>query len=391
MPHDTGSDQAKSNLPARLSQEIRSPLNAIIRMCAIARSTDDRGKISACIERINDTALRLLGMASDVVDIANIEAGEMTLSCAEFNFVQMLQKAVAISQSAIDAKKINMVLELDPALPETIISDEQRLTKILDNLLSNAVKFTPAEGTITLGVKKLKEENSTCALSFTISDTGAGISSAAIKSIFTLFEQPDGGIERKFSGEGVGLAISASIIKLMGGSISVDSEPGKGTVFGFEIDVEKGDNASVSARNEQHSGQKSKLAGKTIILAEDVEINREIVLSLLEDSGISIECAENGKAALEKYKASPSKYSLILMDTHMPEMDGLEATRQIRAFEKELASSSEGASRAVPIIAMISNVFRDGEENCLSAGMTAHLGKPIDIVELNRELERFLR
>jgi len=297
---------------------------------------------------------------------------------------------VEIRQSAMNAKKQNMVFELDSALPETIISDEQRLTKILDNLLSNAVKFTPAEGTITLSVKKLKEENLTCTLDFTVSDTGDGISREAIKAIFTLFEQPDGGLARKFSGAGVGLAISANIIKLMGGNIRIDSEPGRGTTFGFEIDVEKGV-VSSSTRNEHSTGQKPKFAGKTIILAEDVEINREIVLSLLEDSGLNIECAENGRAALEKYKAAPAKYNLILMDTHMPEIDGLEATRQIRAFEKELASSSGGVFKAVPVIAMISNVFKGAVENCISSGMTDHLVKPIDIVELNKQLERYLR
>jgi CheY-like chemotaxis protein len=175
----------------------------------------------------------------------------------------------------------------------------------------------------------------------------------------------------------------------LGGSIWVDSVQGKGSVFGFEITVEHGKDASDLAKIEkQELGQEAKFAGKAIILAEDVEINREIVLSLLEDSGLAIECAENGHVALEKYKAAPLKYGLILMDTHMPEMDGLEATRRIRDFEKGLASA--GSYKTVPIVAMIANVFKDGVEKCLASGMTSHLGKPIDITELTKQLERFL-
>jgi CheY-like chemotaxis protein len=298
----------------------------------------------------------------------------------------MLHKTAEKTMFMQDAKKLNLSLDFDPDLPETVLSDEQRLSQVLDNFLSNAIKFTPPEGTITLSVKKLSEDETTCCLEIKVIDTGIGISAEGVENIFTLFEQADGGMARKYGGAGLGLAICANIVHLMGGKIQVESEPGKGSVFGFEVALEKG-----NAKKESlppavpNSDQKPRFAGISILLAEDVEINREIVISLLEDTGVAIDCAENGLQAVELYKAAPSKYRLVFMDVHMPEMDGYGATQQIRAFEAE-----EGRLDGVPIIAMTANVFKDDVEKCLASGMTSHVGKPIDFGELMKLLDRFL-
>jgi CheY-like chemotaxis protein len=384
---NTESDLAKSNFLARMSHEMRTPLNVIIGMCSMAQMKYDPEKLCGCINKINEASLHLLGLINSVLDLAKIETGNFILVNSELNLPSTLHKAAKTIKFTLDAKKQNLKLDFDPGLPETIVADEQRLTQLLENLLSNAVKFTPPEGTITLTVKRLKDDEETHTLRIEVSDTGIGISPEEMHKAFALFEQIDGGLARKYDGTGMGLPISAKIVQLMGGKISVDSIPGKGSTFGFEITVQRGKDSSSEQNTEASASsgdEKAKFSGKTIILAEDVEINREIVLSLFEDTALVIDCAENGLEALEKYKADPVKYDLILMDIHMPEMDGYEATRQIRSFEKEQCKNP------VPIIAMTANVFKEDVEKCLEAGMSGHLGKPIDFEELMKTLEKFM-
>ena len=398
MYHKTEYEQAKRNFLARMSHEMRTPLNAIIGMSTIAQATHDIEKIAQCLVKINEASEHLLGMIDDILDLAKIEAGNLKLAYSEFYLPLMLQKLIGTKKFTLDAKRQNFILDLDPSLPETIVSDEQKLSQVLDSFLSNAIKFTPPQGTIALSVKKLKEEHNCCTLGIKVSDNGIGISAEGMKKIFSLFEQVDGSLGRKYEGAGMGLRIASCIVRLMGGKIKVDSKPGKGSAFGFAITVERGilkarDNFPCAGTDGDQTaahniGGKPRFSGKTIILAEDVEINREIVMSILEDTGIAIASAENGLEALEMYKASPEKYDLILMDIHMPKMDGLEAARHVRAFEAELPNNI--AKQPIPIIAMTANVFKDDVEKCLAAGMTSHLGKPVDFKELMRELGKFL-
>ena len=400
LKEETESDLAKSNFLARMSHEMRTPLNAIIGMSTIAQTCSDPEKIARCLLKINEASIHLLSMINDILDMAKIEVGSLKLINAEFDLPHMIQKTCEMAKFMLDAKKQDLKLDIDPALPETIIADEQRLSQVLDNLLSNAIKFTPPEGTIILSVKKIKEDEKTCTLKIEVTDTGIGMSEEVLKTVLTtLFEQADGSTSRKYGGVGLGLPISVSIVRLMGGNIRVGSEPRKGSVFGFEVTVELGSRKAEKSPDNTagEQNQKQKFAGHSILIVEDVEINREIVLALLEDSGMVIDCAENGLQALEMYKANPGKYSLILMDIHMPEMDGLEATQRIRAYEAELhAASTAGKDPAsalvnrVPIIAMTANVFKDDVQKCFEAGMTGHLGKPIDFEELMKELDRHL-
>ena len=384
---------AKSNFLARMSHEMRTPLNAIIGMSTIAQTSDDLEKIANCLKKINEASLHLLGMINDVLDMAKIEAGKMKLINEEFNLLNMLRRTSETRKFTLDAKKQNLDLDFDANLPETIVADEQRLIQVLDNFLSNAVKFTPPEGTIRFSVKKLKGDEKTCTLEIKISDTGIGIPADELDKIFVLFEQGDGGMARKYGGSDLGLPICASFIHLMGGTIQVDSQPGKGSTFRFEITVDMGstkspaDSLTTTAGNNAAQNQPI-FAEHAVLIVDDVEINREIVISYLEDTGINMDCAENGLKAVEFFKANSEKYGAILMDIHMPEMDGYEATRQIRAFEKE--HSAPGAVRQVPIIAMTANVFKDDVEKCMAVGMTHHIGKPIDYEELIKQLSGYL-
>jgi len=387
MEDQSKSEEAKSNFLARMSHEMRTPLNAIIGMSTIAQSTEDLEKIHSCLEKINEASVYLMSMINDVLDIAKIEAGSFVLVNDELDLTSMLVKSAEKTRFTLEAKKQNLVLDFDPDLPASIIADEQRFAQVLDHFLSNAVKFTPPEGTITLSVKCIPEKNrdsSDCTLEIKVIDTGIGIPEDRIKNIFDLFEQGDGGMNRKYSGAGLGLYICSSIARLMGATISVDSVPGKGSTFSFTVTVQKGKSSlcetKPGAAGSAQTETESKYAGVKILLAEDVEINREIVTSLLEDTGMIIECAENGLRAVEMYRANP-EYSLILMDIHMPEMDGFEATRQIRALDP---------SHKIPIVAMTANVFKDDVDKCMAAGMTSHLGKPIDFEELMKELDKQL-
>jgi CheY-like chemotaxis protein len=390
----TESDLAKNNFLARMSHEMRTPLNVIIGMTTIAQTMNNTKELSACLSKINEASVHLLAMINSVLDLAKIETGNFYLTNAEFNLRQGLRKATETVKFVLEAKKQDLKLDYDLNLPEIIISDEQRFIQLLENLLSNAVKFTPPGGTVTLSVKNLAEDDKTHTLGIEVTDTGIGISTEEMQHVFALFEQVDGGLARKQEGAGMGLSISAKIVQLMGGEISVHSEPGKGSSFSFQITTEKpAEPVSENTSSPGLTEGEEKFSGKTIILAEDVEINREIVMSVFENTALAIDCAGNGLEALEKYKASPEKYSLILMDIHMPEMDGYEATRQIRAFENELRSSSETPERAwrnVPIIAMTANVFKEDVEKCFEAGMSGHLGKPVDFEELMSTLEKHL-
>jgi CheY-like chemotaxis protein len=290
----------------------------------------------------------------------------------------MVQGIISTMQFSMSEKQQTFNLSIDPGLPRIVVADQTSLIQILSNLLTNAIKFTPGGGNISLKIKKLEEKDGACTLKLDVEDSGIGISPEARKSLYALFEQADGSINRKYEGIGLGLAVTKGILDLMGGEISVQSEPGKGTCFTIKFAVEL-----AKARAVEEPKKTAVFTGRCLLLAEDVEINREIIISLLEDTGIAIDCAKNGLEALNMFEAAPSKYNIILMDIHMPEMDGYEATRKIRRSAAEEAFS-------IPIVALTANVFQEDVEKCHKAGMNDHLGKPVDYNELIKMLEKYL-
>ncbi|MCL2265755.1 MAG: response regulator, partial [Treponema sp.] len=234
----------------------------------------------------------------------------------------------------------------------------------------------------------------TCELRFEVSDSGIGISPEQQKKIFNVFEQAESGTTRKFGGTGLGLAISKRIIELMGGQISIDSELGKGSKFIFTVKLNSVSDDTHLRRlfdntEDVFANLNNEFSGKKMLLAEDIEINREILMSLLEGTGLIIDTAENGRQALDKVTASPGKYDIIFMDMQMPEMDGLEASRHIREFEAKPENINN--HRQIPIIAMTANVFKEDIDNCLAAGMNDHIGKPIELNIVFEKLKKFLQ
>jgi signal transduction histidine kinase/DNA-binding response OmpR family regulator len=514
------STKAKSDFLSRMSHEMRTPMNAIIGMTTIARSSNDPQRKEYCLEKINEASVHLLGVINDILDMSKIEADKFDLSVSEFNFEKMLNRVTNVINFRVEEKRQNLLVELDGDIPENIASDEQRLAQVITNLLSNAVKFTPEHGIITLSAKKIAMDGDICTIRIAVKDTGIGISPEQQKRLFTSFEQADGSISRKFGGTGLGLVISKRIVELMDGNVWIESELGKGASFIFDMkavaadngrrllppDVNWGNirilavddspevleifkailnpygvNCDVALSGEEavdlvkrseddpfdvifvdwkmpgmdgvDAARELKMAGnstpivvmissadltdvethareagvdrfmqkplfpsalfnminecmnrasapkrekrektesddgifrdKLVLLAEDVKINCEILASLMEYTGIGMDYAEDGREALDKFSAAPDRYDLILMDVHMPNMDGYDATRKIRA---------SGLSRAetIPIIAMTANVFREDIERCKAAGMNDHIGKPIDAAEVVEKLKRYL-
>ncbi|MDR2296519.1 MAG: response regulator [Clostridiales Family XIII bacterium] len=383
------SGKAKSEFLSRMSHEMRTPMNAIIGMAAIGRASDDVARKEYCLEKIDEASGHLLGVINDILDMSKIEANKFELSHTSFDLAGMLRRTVDIVNFRAEEKRQRLTLDLDAGIPRYIVSDEQRLAQVIANLLSNAVKFTPEGGLIALSVLRVAEEDGLFTLRISVRDTGIGISEEQQRRLFTSFEQVDGSISRRFGGTGLGLAISKSIVEMMGGSIRVESELGEGAVFTFEIRVRGAACADDAYAREEapkaadESPEDGLPAGKRILIAEDVAINREVVSALLECTGVAIEFAADGEEAVERFVAAPADCDLILMDIHMPKVDGYEATRRIRA-------SGLPQARTIPIIAMTANVFREDVEKCLAAGMNDHIGKPIDADEMIAKLKRYL-
>ena len=500
-------NRAKSAFLSRMSHEIRTPMNAIIGMTKIAEKTLDAAKLKYCISMIGVSALHLLELINDVLDIAKIEAGKFDLDYSPFDIEAVIKKISTFIISKSEEKDIKFTVKFHRSIIKHYMGDELRIAQVITNLLSNAVKFTPEGGKITLEIDEMQRQETKSLLRFTVCDTGPGMTQEQLDKLFNAFEQTDINVLKKFGGTGLGLTISKNIVERMNGTINVYSTYGYGTTFvvdltfdhNKEFDAELFDtsvqfpgakiliidhdyenreqlcailhhcNVSIDAAESgdmafslitaahdvgspyhciflahDMSGieilkkldmrtdpativimmpflqwnQVSDAAGSlgvtrcisypifpsdvaqlveeavgrrspspeavvreeapapdfshvTLLFAEDIDINREIFLNLLEATKVNIDIAEDGREAVEKFHNAPDKYDIIIMDVQMPNMNGYEATRKIRALDFAKAKS-------IPIIAMTADVFREDIVKCLACGMNDHLAKPID-------------
>ncbi|MCL2889383.1 MAG: response regulator, partial [Eggerthellaceae bacterium] len=502
-------NRAKSEFLSRMSHEMRTPMNAIIGMTKIAETSDDVARLKYCLATIGTSSGHLLGIINDVLDMSKIEAGKLELENVPMNIEKVLMAVCNIIIDNMEKKdqKFSVVLSRDLNL--NYIADDLRLSQVITNLLSNAVKFTPEGGKIKLCVEEVEKLERSTKLRFSVTDTGIGMSEEQISRLFNAFEQADGSVSRKYGGTGLGLVISKNIVEKMGGRIWVESQPGVGSTFSFEVVLERSshqdavifdgirpedirllvvehddevrrhflnimesfgisaDSAAdisetkalleairdtgraydiiflaydlpgtngidfvdelnaridkntviiittylewhrieklasgnhlsrfitkplfpssvLDAINETVGTTLKNLDIKTtridevadlsdlhILLAEDLKINREVFITLLEKTGLSIEVAENGLIALTKFRENPERFDLIIMDIQMPEMDGYQATRAIRELDIPRA-------KTIPIIAMTANAFKEDIDRCLESGMNDHLAKPIN-------------
>ncbi|MDR0567730.1 MAG: response regulator [Spirochaetaceae bacterium] len=370
--------RAKSAFLSNMSHEIRTPMNAIIGMTAIAKSADTAEKKNYALEKIEDASNHLLGVINDILDMSKIEADKFELSPADFEFERMLEKTIHVIAFKIEEKKIVFSANIDEKIPRFLVGDDQRLAQVITNLLSNAVKFTPDGGSVTLRADLLSEENSVCTLRIQVSDTGIGITPEQQSRLFESFVQAESSTSRKFGGTGLGLVICKRIVAMMRGSIRLESAPGRGSTFEVTVEVKRG-TPPQEKHNPQEEPEQVNFKGRRVLVVDDIEINREILISLLEPTLLDIDSAATGAEAVALYRKYPDRYDLIFMDVQMPEMDGFEATRLIR-----------GISAVIPIIAMTANVFREDIEQCLAAGMNDHVGKPIDVKDVLEKLKKYL-
>jgi len=382
--------RSKSSFLAMMSHEMRTPMNAIIGMTNIAKSTRNVERKDYALGKIEDASTHLLGVINNILDMSKIEADKLELSPVAFDFESMINKVINIINFRVAEKTQTLTVDIDKEIPRTLICDDQRLAQIITNLLSNAVKFTPEHGAISLSARLSRQENGNSKIQFDIADTGVGISKEQQATLFNPFQQAENSTTRKYGGTGLGLAITKRIVELMEGSISVSSTPGEGSTFTFTIRVEKPDENTKSGPDEPSENKKNEETGQTnqypeyrMLLVEDVEINQEIVTAVLEPTLLKIDCANNGAEAVRKFKEAPEAYNIIFMDVQMPVMDGFEATRIIRA-------QAAPNAKTIPIIAMTANVFKEDVDNCLKAGMNSHLGKPIDFNIVLQILRQYL-
>jgi CheY-like chemotaxis protein len=356
-------------------------------MTSLAKGTDEEQKKQYYLSKIEEASTHLLGVINDILDISKIEANKFELSPSVFSFEKMLQRVVNIIHFRVMERQQEIIVSLDPHLPAYMESDEQHLAQVITNLLSNALKFTPEGGKIRIGSQILEESNNLCTIQISVKDTGIGIPQESQDRIFNSFEQMDQSTSRKFGGTGLGLSISKRIVEMMGGTIWVESVLGEGATFAFTVKARRCQEQEVSKMMldaaVEITNKDGIFEGKRLLVAEDVKINREIILAQLAPTKIEIDCAVNGLEAVEQFKKCGGKYDLIFMDMQMPEMDGIEATVAIRALALPEA-------KTVPIIALTANVFRDDIEKCLAAGMNDHLGKPIEFSVMLQKMKSCL-
>jgi len=371
--------RAKGEFLSHMSHEIRSPLNAVIGMINIANEEKDIESIKLYLGKAGNAAKHVLGVINDILDMSKIEANKLELSDSEFDFGKMITNIVDVTSIRAWEKHIQVAVSINPNIPTFVICDELRLAQVITNLVTNAIKFTPDNGKVRLNAEKLEEKDEEVTIRIEVSDSGIGISPEQQQKLFSAYNQADRSITKQFGGTGLGLTISKRIIELMQGKIWIESELGKGAKFIFTLKMKKGRQGAskdipasvpVSAPVSGIKASDLHLQGYTILVAEDMDFNKDVLSKYLEKTGVTIDFAENGKEAVEKFKVNYKKYSLIFMDINMPEMDGDKATKIIRALDFKEA-------KEIPIVAMTADVFKEDIEKCLSVGMNDHISKPI--------------
>jgi CheY-like chemotaxis protein len=358
---------AKSAFLASMSHEIRTPINGILGMAHVLRRSTLDAKQRTKLDQIDAASRHLLGVINDILDLAKVESGKVSLDEKNFMLRDMVRDILAIVGDAIEAKGLQFRLDL-AGVPECLYGDRMRLSQALVNYISNGVKFT-AQGSVRLAVRLVEERADKYLLRFEVSDTG--IDPEAQARLFRSFEQVDNSTTRRYGGTGLGLAISRSYARLMGGEVGVDSQPGQGSTFWLTAWMGKGRGAEQCtvppARETIEDMLKREHAGARILLAEDDPTNREITTFLLQDVGLQVDSAENGAVALRMIEHAD--YALVLMDMQMPEMDGLQATQCIRLLPNHAD---------IPVIAMTANAFAEDRARCIGAGMNDFVVKPVD-------------
>jgi len=376
-------NKAKSDFLSRVSHELRTPLNAIVGLTSIAKKYDNKKEIEQNYIKIRESTEHLLSLVNDILDMTGFDTGNFEFIPAPFNFKKAIDSVIEnIGPKAVDKDQV-FASSIDDTISDWLFSDERRLKQVLINLLSNAVKFTPEGGSIKLSAQMVERNAKECAVRFEVYDSGIGISTDVLEHLGQVFEQGDNSITREYGGMGLGLSLTKRIVEMMNGQIWVSSEPGKGSCFSFEVKfgvAEPKQNSTADNASSELAAVPD-LTGKRVLVVDDVEINREILLMLLEETGAIIDGAEHGAEAIKLF--TERKYDLILIDLHMPVMDGFTAAKIIR-------DSAQPWAKTIPIIAVSAESSGELHSKCLEAGITDHIAKPVDSDVLLKMIPRWL-
>lgn len=386
-------NETKSNFLAQMSHDIRTPINAIVGMSFIAAShADDADRVKDCLEKIHASSNHLLSLINTILDMSKIEKGKLELQETPFHLGDLMEQIYSIIRVEAMAKHLNLQFKSVGVVHEALIGDENRIRQVLINLLSNAVKYTPEGGTVVATMQEVSErtEDTGCYV-FTVEDNGIGMTEEFVKYIFAPFTRAED--VKHIQGTGLGMSIAQGIVDAMKGDIRVESEKGQGSRFTVTLYLKIAESDKVTSRLCRCQGDEAKetlkglssMKGIRVLLAEDNELNMEIAKTILEEAGLSVDGAENGKIALDTFAlSSPGTYQAIFMDIQMPVMDGYEAARRIRGCGHPQA---EG----IPIIALTANAFAEDIAKALTAGMNDHVPKPIDYERLLAVLQKAMR
>ncbi|WP_417333360.1 ATP-binding protein [Halarcobacter sp.] len=372
--------KAKSDFLANMSHEIRTPLNAIIGFAQyLSKSEKLDTKDSKYASIIETSAVSLLSIINDILDFSKIENGNFEIFKNKCETYKLCKNVVELFSQKMGEKYIDFNFNFDENIPKNIVTDEVRLKQVISNLLSNAIKFTQEEGSITFNVKLIEKNDNLALLLFEIIDNGLGIPKEKIEAILTPFIQLENVTNKQHVGTGLGLSICNNILKLLDSKIEIESEENKGSKFSFYLEC----NISSELEEELDEYVEEENYNINVLLAEDNSANQELMKLVFEELKLNLTIATNGFDVIEKYIHNPNLYDIILMDINMPEINGIEAYKEIRAFEKKKSLNS------TPIVALTANAIKGDKERFIDLGMNDYLSKPIKLPELKTLLSKY--